>query len=240
MYSKELKTNFNMAYADLSALSKQQVNTIMRDITEFENYGISAAEIQAFRTKVEELDNMRIDEDYRGLVMEATQSKDALAKPIKSSVREIAFFVKQTYDVQSGSYARLNIGEIGKLSDFKLFRTARSFCRVVRSMNLPLTDAIENKLSELESNYEQFSELINEKDKRVEERDVATLNRVLLANEIYNKFSNYSQLGQVIWAERNEAKYNDYVIYGSSKKKDSSPPENADGSADGSEELPNG
>lgn len=240
MYSKELKTNFNMAYADLSAQSRQQVNTITRDITEFENYGISAAKIQAFKTKVEELDNMRIDEDYRGLVMEATQNKDALAKPIKSSIREIAFFVKQTYGVKSGSYARLNIGEIGKLSDTKLSRTATSFCRVVRLMNLTLTDAIENKLSELESITEQFIVLIDEKDKRIEERDVATLNRVILSNEIYNKFSNYSQLGQVIWAEHNEAKYNDYVIYGSSKKKDNSPPENAKQGEQGNSELPNG
>ncbi len=240
MYSKELKTNFNMAYADLSAQSRQQVNTIMRDITEFENYGISADDISAFRTKVEELENMRIDEDYRGLVMEATQNKDAMAKPIKSSVREIAFYIKQTYGIKSGAYARLNIGNIGKLSDSKLSRTAKSFCRVVRSMELPLTDAISAKLLELESINEQFTVLIDEKDKRIEERDLATLNRVILSNEIYNKFSHYSQLGQVIWAEHNGAKYNDYVIYGSSKKKDSSPPENADGSGDSSEKLPNG
>jgi len=237
MYSKESKVNFSMSYAELSGVSKQRANTILRDIAEFENYGISEAEILAFKAKVAGFDSMRIDEDYRGLVMQATQDKDELADRIRGKVRELATFIRRTYSTKSGAYARLKLGNIAKLNDLKLYRTVNSFCYVSRSLELELTANIADRLSILEDLNMQFNALIEEKSRRIEERDIATLNRVLLANEIYNQFSEYSRIGQVIWAESNEAKYNDYVIYGSSKKQDSSPPENAD---EGEGDLPNG
>jgi len=242
MYSKESKVNFSMSYAELAGVSKQRANTIMRDIAEFENYGIKAAEIAAFKAKVVEFDKMRIDEDYRGLVMQATQDKDVLAKQIRSNIRTIAMFVKRAYNTQTGAYARLKLGKIAQISDLKLYRTTNSFCRIVRALDIPLTDTIVEHLSALESENEQFNALIEQKNIKIEERDIATLVRVAMANEIYSQFSDYCNVGQVIWAEQNEAKYNDYVIYGGSPT--APPPENTDGSKNrddqGNSELPNG
>ena len=49
--------------------------------------------------------------------------------------------------------------------------------------------------------------------KGISDRDMATENRVENLNYLYSLVSKYAGIGQDIFYEVNEAKYNDYVIY---------------------------
>ena len=49
--------------------------------------------------------------------------------------------------------------------------------------------------------------------KGISDRDIATESRIETLNTLYNLLSKYAGIGQDIFYETNEAKYNDYVIY---------------------------
>ncbi len=232
------KTNFSMSYADLSGISKQKVNTVIRDIAEFERFGITAEQVNAFRAKVEDFDNTQIDQEFRGVIVAATVQKNELANQVRHLIRETSVFIKQHYGLQSSAYQTLEIKELSQLSDTKLFRRANSVIRVARLVAGELPTGIETAVNELETVNNSFSNSIENKNSLVEQRDIATHGRISLANSIYKELMEYCEIGQVVWAETHEAKYNDYVIYGSSSA--SSPPENSDNGDEGDEELPNG
>ncbi len=237
MNTNEMKSNFKMSYAELSGLSKQKANTILRDIEVFERLGISADQIMAFKLRVEEFDTKQIDEEYRGEVTTATQSKNEIAEQVIQHIRELSLIVRKHFGKNSGIYLSLKIKELSTVNDLNLFRKANKVCRILRTLDSEFINPFEPVMVELETLSGNFTQSIEYKEQKVEERDIATHARIEEANSIYNEVSYYCNLGQVIWAERNEAKYNDYLIYGSSKSPDNSPPDNG---GEGGIEQPNG
>lgn len=106
-----------------------------------------------------------------------------------------------------------------------------------------LADKFAPELQNVANEFETVNNLFNQKieDKRfaIETRNIATDSRLELANSIYSQLVRLNNLGAGIWAERNEVKYNDYIIYRGSSS--TSPPENSEGdSEEEGEEMPNG
>ena len=73
-----------------------------------------------------------------------------------------------------------------------------------------LTKAILSELELLISNYEKA---LTAQEDAISDREIATEDRAEKANEVYKIVSDLCTTGKRIWASRNEAKYNDYVIY---------------------------
>ena len=219
MYLNERKTKFNMSYANLSGISRLQCDTILRDIVEFERFGISNADVEAFRSQVEVFDNTPIDEELSGIVIDLTIAKNELAEEVKTLIREVARFVKQVYKKQSGVYYSLSISDMSNKSDLQLLRTAWCVIRLVRLKAEELHVNAQDVADQLEAVNTEFESKIKAKDFAVQDRDMATDSRIELANSIYSKLIDFAELGAGIWAERNEAKYNDYIIYKTSSSK---------------------
>ncbi len=216
MLSKEKKTNFNMSYAELIVVSHQNYGTIMRDISEFERFGITISEVEALKSQAEELVNTPKDEELQGVVMDITIAKNELVEQSKTLIREIATFVKLGNDKTSGIYNALGIDRLARKKNDELHRTAAGVVRLVRLKTDRLPAEVQNVANELELVSNQLLQMIRDKHFAIQDRDLATHERVDLANSLYAKFSKLSTLGQAIWAERNEAKYNDYIIYSNS------------------------
>ena len=232
MYLNERKTKFNMSYAKLSGISHLQCDTILRDIVEFERYGISATEVEAFRSQVEAFDHTPIDEELSGIVIDLTIAKNELAEEAKTLIREVARFVKQVYNKQTGTYRCMKITKMDNYPDMELYRTAENVVRFARLIAEELNPNTQEVANQLEIVANKFKNKIKAKDFSVQDRDIATEIRIKTANNIYSKLVKFAELGAGIWAERSEAKYNDYIIYGSPANKppvDSpeSPPEPA-------------
>ncbi len=140
-----------MSYANLSGISKGQCNTIMRDIVEFERFGITAETVAAFRSQVEVLDNTPKDEELRGVVITLTAVKNEQAEQVKTLIREIALFVKQVYKQNSGVYSALDIYDLSKKTDNDLHRSAISVVRTMRTMANDFEPEVQNVANELET-----------------------------------------------------------------------------------------
>jgi len=54
---------------------------------------------------------------------------------------------------------------------------------------------------------------IDAQAKGISDRDVATEDRTEILNVLYRLLTKYAGIGQDIFSETDEAKYNDYVIY---------------------------
>lgn len=231
------KTNFSMSYADLAGISKQKVNTVIRDITEFERFNVTLEKVNAFKAKVEEFDNTQIDQEHRGVIVATTEQKNELANKVRHLIRETTMYFRQTYGANSKFVNAMSISELSSLTDLELHRRAVSVVRVSKIATDELPSSVIGIVNELESTNEAFNNAIDTKSTLVELRDIAAHERVELANSIYKELMNYCEIGQVVWAETHEAKYNDYVIYRGSSY--SSPPQNSDSGDNDREELPN-
>ena len=191
MKQKYRATNFNMSYAELSGICRQKANTIMRDIAEFERFNISAEEIIEYKESVKEFDNMQIDQELLGLVTAVTHQKGKLAEQVRSRIKDMS-----------------------RMTDLQLYRMANGVIRIARRIDNSSASAIEGIILELETTNNLFDKIIEEKATMAENRNIATDKRIEAANQLYEKLSNYCEIGRVIWYETHEAKYNDYIIYG--------------------------
>jgi hypothetical protein len=81
-------------------------------------------------------------------------------------------------------------------------------------------------IADLDTKCTQFDLAIAAKEDAVLAREVATEQRVTLANDLYARIVRICGFGKDYWFTRNEAKYNDYVIYDTptGTKDDSVPP----------------
>ncbi len=238
MIMSERKTNFNMSYAKLSILSYQSCDIIMRDIAEFERFGITNSKVTAFQSQVEAFDNTPQDEELQGVVTDITIAKNKLVEQSKTLIREASLFIKLVYPKDTGVYKSLKISNFNKKSNYELYRMSFGVVRIARLKADSLSPELQAVIDELESVNNQLRVQLKEQHFAIQNRDLATHERIELANSIYTQLSLFYSIGQGVWAERNEAKFNDYVIYGSS----STPPQNSKSSEEreeAGEELPN-
>lgn len=241
MISRERKTNFNMTYAELAVLGHQTCDTVIRDIAEFEKFGITSSKVTAFQSQVTALDNTPRDEEFQALVIDATNTKNQLAEEAKTLIRKAIVFIKDVYPDNSGIFKALNTAKLAHKNNDELSRTVYGIVRIARLKEESFLPELQVVVNELEGVNNQLLQMLKEQHLTIQDRDIATHERIELANSVYSQLSRFNYVGRTIWAETHEAKYNDYVVYGSSyKKQENDPPENTDSGEQGGSELPNG
>ena len=215
MKKEEEKRDFSMSFAELEQFVRNVISSMRRDSAEFDNYGVSAGDIDDFEDLCNDFEDLPTDAELEGIVTIKTQAKDAKADELQVETREITTRVEVKFGENSGEYRSLDAGDLTRFSDPSLLRCAR---RVHRRGTDMLADlASEGLTQQILDDYDVliqgFEDALDDKDDAVKDRDIATNNRVQKANELYEFLSNYCNYGKRIWINTNEAKYNDYVIY---------------------------
>jgi hypothetical protein len=80
-----------------------------------------------------------------------------------------------------------------------------------------------NNVKLIRDNLEQELISVNLK---ISDRDIEQESRVEAGNAIYKTLVKYTNTGQAIWATKNVAKYNDYILYNTSSGTAPETPEN--------------
>ena len=68
-------------------------------------------------------------------------------------------------------------------------------------------------IKELKALATGFDDAMEAQSDATADREIGTMERTSIANEIYAEISRGCDTGKGIWKEANEAKYNDYIIY---------------------------
>ena len=215
MKKNELKTIFKMAYSALMQLGDKAVMLISRDATELASYGVDEPMKNNVIDKTLLLKEMPTDEELLAEVSVKTEEKNELSDAIRNAIRTITIRAKNVYGDKSAKYKRFGIKDIDKMTDDELYRCAKRVSRTATGYlpELAPKGLTEAEITELTNKAESFDDIIDAKDEAVRIRDIATEERVGLSNELYKLISEVFDYGKNYWYTREEAKYNDYIIY---------------------------
>jgi hypothetical protein len=205
---------YRFTQAELAQLADLAVKLIDRD-GELSAYGIDTAFRQTLVAKTILYKETPTDEELLGMVTAMTEQKNALADELKVIIRSIMVRARVVFGEKSPEYRAFGTRGLDKLDDDKLYRCARSVkrCAVKWFSALEPKGLTQDDIDLLEQKSLLHDDAIDKKIEAVANRDIATETRVRLGNEIYGMIIEMFDFGKDYWSTRNEAKYNDYVVY---------------------------
>jgi len=217
MKKQEVMRNYRFDDANLVQLCRATIAFMRRDATDFAAFGTQAAQVTAFEVDTNVFENFVTDREALGDQEQATERKDAKAEEVRVAIRSILTRVENKFTVHAARYKKYGTEALTLLDDANLIICARRVVRVATS-DLPvlstapygLSQAIITNLSTLTGEMEA---LLIEQKVKIGDRDVLQEDRVELGNKLYDTLVIHCNSGKTIWETRDQAKYNDYVIY---------------------------
>ncbi len=222
MPQKTIIRNYNYEDAVLITEAGRIQNAVKRDIKDFNTRKITEASLEAFQTKIDAFADFSTDEEMQGNVVKATADKDKAAESLRVQIRIIRNMAELQYH-KGGSYKTFGFEGMDNMSDANLYRLAK---RVVRVGNKLLSDLsgqglTTEMLDTLQQTAVNFDAAMDAQETEIENRDLQTQQRIILGNDAYQVLVQLASIGKSLYADTNEAKYNDYVLY--EEKKDEAP-----------------
>jgi hypothetical protein len=204
---------FNISDGELKQFSDLLASNIARDIADFNKRGVTLTTIDNLKSLANDFNDYPTDPEFHGPEMVANEEKEELAKQIISKARIIKSMAQEKYRFK-GLYEVFGFKKLSVSTEDGLLRLANRIVRVSLKLKtelepLGLTDEMINNLSGLANNYNNAIELRNQK---AEERIYATQIRVQKGNALYAEVSRLCLIGQSLYIDSNQAKYNDYII----------------------------
>lgn len=206
---------FHIPLPEFYSTMKAKVSYMRRDKTEFAGEGVEEAQFDKIEQDLEVFNDLPTDDEMVGEEVIATQKKDELKAVLHDQISTILNKAANKYGTESGYYRKFGIGALSRLDGPELLTSARRVLRVGRSM-LPALAAnglTEQMLTELADTIEKFDDAIALQEDTISDRDIASDERIEQSNAIYLLVAKLCDTGKRIWASKNEAKYNDYVLY---------------------------
>ncbi len=202
-----------MSDAELKQAADLSVIHVKRDLTEFSTRMIDAAYLKTYEALIEDFAAYPNDIELHGLVMVATEAKDALAEGLRVSIRPVRSMAEEQYH-GGGLYKCFGFEKMNERTDVQLIRLGRKVVRVGTRLleqlaGQGLTTGI---LSGIGAQAISLDDAIEAREEAIEAREIATQERIKTGNALYGAYVRICNIGKSLFADTNEAKYNDYVI----------------------------
>lgn len=215
MKKEQVVRTFKLADAVLKQKADELIALIDRDITEFTDRGYSTAKKTELTTARNTVDSFPSDEQLEAVKINLTEQKDAARNVLEKSMRSIFKMAEHVFGLYSAKYKEFGNAGISQLSDAEVVRIAKMMSVTAEKYLPQLADEglTSEKINTLITQREALDIAIDAQAQGISDRDVATESRVEALNKLYQLFTKYAGIGQDIFYETNEAKYNDYIIY---------------------------
>ncbi|MCD9853488.1 hypothetical protein LUD75_02135 [Epilithonimonas sp. JDS] len=206
---------FKLADAFLKQKADEFINLIDRDIVEFTDRGYNPTKKTEFTNARDAVDNFPSDEQLEAIKIEFTAQKDAARNALAKTMRTILNMAQNVFGFASAKYKEFGGSDLSRQSDAELVRNARIMTVTADKYLTELASEglTADKITTLSNQRDILDIAIDAQAKGISDRDVATENRVETLNILYRLVMKYAGIGQDIFYETDEAKYNDYVIY---------------------------
>ena len=214
-FKKVVVRIYKFADSWLIELCNRTRNFILRDIAEFGAYSVDALVMDAFQTETNTFEAFQTDEELAGVQSEKTEAKDAAVEAVKTDIRSIMARVESKHKSHTARYRRFGTKGMNAMDNNHLLACGRRVARVATAVLADYADVGLTALiiTGLETKCQTLEVALDEQSDAIADRDIATEDRIELGNALYDKLMDYCSFGQQIWAETDEAKYNDYIIY---------------------------
>ena len=215
MKKEQVVRNFKLADSVLKQKADEFIALIDRDISEFTDRGYSPAkkaELMAARSIV---DSFPSDEQLEAIKINLTEQKDAARKALEKSMRSIFNMAENVFGQFSAKYKEFGNALISQQSDAEIVRVAKIMSGTAEKYLTELSEEglTSDKINTLITQRDALDLAIDAQAQGISDRDVAAEGRVEALNILYQLLTKYAGIGQDIFYETNEAKYNDYIIY---------------------------
>lgn len=215
MKQEEIRSNFNFSYAQLTQLGDKAERLILRDLKDLKLYGVNVNTAENIAAQTLAFKQYPTDYELVGLVSEATKYKDKTRDEMHTIISSIMIRVKNKFGIGSPTYKRFGASDLSNKSDEEMVHATR---RVVRLATEYLPSLAEKGLTQtiidnLNTILLSFDNSLDSKESSVEDRDESTQERIILANTLYSQIAEIFDYGKEYYYTRDEAKYNDYIIY---------------------------
>ncbi len=213
MSKNELIRDYTIGDDEVWQQADSLVQSMQRDATDFAARMVDATRIAEITTLSTQFKNLPTDPELLGIISTATEIKDATALQLRqkiSSVRNMA----ETKFGNNGKFRTFDFGELSRLPDSDLYRTAKRVVRVGTSFladlaSEGLTAAMLTQITTLATTLDTN---IDTMEAAVENRDIKTQERVTVGNSLWAAMVKYANVGKSLYEFTDEAKYNDYVL----------------------------
>ena len=218
MDQEQIMRDYKLTDSELTVFSQQLCGYITRDISEFTDYGVTAANVTALKALGDAFEYFPLDAVYKQEVTLAVEAKDALREEVQKMVRAMSLRVELKWGKNSAQYRQFEIADLSKLGDDAYLTRARA---VYTHMNTYKADytaegLTPEMLTAMETKLEALDQAIYDANEKLTERKLKSIERIQKGNEIYGLVSRYCEIGKRIWDGVNPAKFENYVIYGAS------------------------
>ncbi len=212
---KESIRDYRFSDGILKQKADDIASSVTRDITQFNTRGVTADTVTAFETLAQEFDDLPTDEEAQGDVSDATEIKDAAAEALKVKIRTIRTMAQNKWGDGAAKYRSFGFEGMDDMNDSDLHRLGKRVGRRATA-NLAALESeglTEDMITALGTANTTFDDAIDAMEDKVKDRDLSTQSRVDKGNACYKELVRLCNIGKDLWAARDEAKYNDYVIY---------------------------
>lgn len=204
---------YPMADGDLKQKADGLANTLTRDLTDLVARKITDGYIKHLRELISNFDEHSTDDELLGLVQDATLKKNATRKETEIAIRSVRNMADITYSGK-GRYNSFGFESLTELTDEDFYRLAK---RVVRMATKYLPDLepqglTAGQITALQTLAIKFDNDIDNIEDAVKNRDLETQERINKGNTLWAEMSKLASVGKSIYADTNEAKFNDYVL----------------------------
>lgn len=215
MKHKEIFREFNLTYGSLIQKADDLMSSAVRDLIDLLKYGLTQETIDTTKLIRDEFVEMPTDAELVGDKIGKTEAKTNKAEELREGIKDIENRVGLKYGKKSWQRRKVNTGELSRLSDAELCRIGYSTARIATGFvdeqgSMGLTQEL---LDKLKTTTKDFDDLIDLQEDAIKERDISTQERRLKANALYEKIIHISDTGKAAYFGKDEARYNDYVIY---------------------------
>ena len=226
---KEMVTrNFNLTDAVLKQKADEFIGLLDRDMAEFSQRGYNAAAKTIFEDARDAVNDFPSDETLEAQKIGLTAAKDAARSALEKSMRTVFNMALNKFGAKSAKYRAFGEPDISRKPDAELVRVHKNMVTAANEnlavlategLTQPMIDTISTQGVALDTAIDAVA-------KGITDRDIMTEDRIETLNNLYAIVTKYAGIGQDIFYETNEAKYNDYVIYDTpSGEPEETPPE---------------
>jgi hypothetical protein len=211
--------NFNFPIAELVQRGDKCGAGMERDAEQFAAYGSTPEHLAFLKETTAQLKAFPTDQYYEGLQKLATDEKRQARDSLEIRINDLRNRVKLTYGNKSMQYSLFHFKAVSLFNDSELVQHASHVINVASNYLEPLggRQVTQTTLDEIEGDGDVLDDAIDNQDKAHTERRLKSQERIVLANKLYKMISKACDIGKMVWKNKNEAYYTDYVIYGSSK-----------------------
>jgi len=215
MKKNQVVREFHLTDSILKQKADEFINLLDRDIVEFTDRGYTPTKKTEFTKARNAVDNFPSDEQLEAIKIELTAQKDAARDALSKTMRTILNMAQNVFGLGSAKYKEFGGSDLARQSDAELVRNAKIMSITAEKYLTDLQNEglTSDKITTLTTQRDTLDLAIDAQAKGISDRDVATEDRIEVLNTLYRLLIKYAGIGQDIFYETDEAKYNDYVIY---------------------------